>query len=321
LTRGISDDAAQRTAPHDVHGRIGVDVVTDSSQRLLECPRFAALPLQLVALQLSPEHRARAVVEKVPASDDPLSGAPSRLYAMFPLNVRRSLHVLSAAGVLLTVALGPVAVSGASSVPTAASVIKTTKAALAQQSGVHIVVSETVGKTKTTVVVDIGTTTGTESITSGQKYVSITVTPKFAYVQGTSSGLSGIMGLTATQVKLVGTKSIAMAAGSTPYKRFKTSLTTAALLTFLPVAKGTTLLPVVAGSGSYKLRWSVKASASSAKVTSVLTIASNKSALPQSETVKSSTGGGATTFSHWGESVHLTVPNSSNVVSYKKVFG
>jgi hypothetical protein len=253
--------------------------------------------------------------------DDPLSSASSRLCAVFPLNVRRSLHVWSAAVVLLTVALGPVAVSGASSAPTAASVIRATKAALAQQSGVHIVVSETAGKTKTTVVVDIGTTTGTESITSGQKHVSITVTSKFAYVQGTSSGLTGIMGLTATQAKLVGTRSISMAAGSTHYTSFKTSLTTAALLTFLPVAQGTTLLPVVAGSGSYKLRWSAKASASSAKVTNVLTIASDKSALPQSETVKSATGAGATTFSHWGESVHLTVPNSSNVVSYKKVFG
>ncbi|HVB70535.1 MAG TPA: hypothetical protein VND83_03405 [Acidimicrobiales bacterium] len=239
---------------------------------------------------------------------------------MSPLSIRWSLRVLTSVGVAAALAYLPAAASGASGAPTAASVIASTKAAMAKQTGVHIVVSENAGKTKTTVVVDLGTATGTETITTGKKFVAIIVTKKFAYVRGSAGGLTGIMGLTAAQEKIVGTKSIVMDAGSTPYTSFKTSLTTGALQSFLPKTKGTTLLPVVAGSGSYRIRWSVKSTSTSAKVTSVLKIASDKTSLPLSETVTSSTGAGATTFSHWGETVHLRVPSSSNLVTYTKVF-
>jgi hypothetical protein len=240
---------------------------------------------------------------------------------MFPPFVRRSLRVLSAAAVLSGAGLGAVATAGASTPSTVAGVLKATKTALNKQSGVHILVNETAGKTKTIVVVDLGATTGAETITSGKKFVSVVLTPKFVYIKGSAAGLTGIMGLTAAQELKVGTKSIALAAGSTPYGAFHTSLTTGALLTFLPVVKGTTLLPAVAGSTSFRLRWSSTSSASSSKVTSLLTIAGGSSHLPTSETVTSSTGAGSTVFSRWGETVHLTVPDPSKTVTYKQVFG
>jgi hypothetical protein len=239
---------------------------------------------------------------------------------MFPPSVRRSLRVLTSAGVAAALIYGPAAASGAASAATAASVIAATKTAMAKQTGVHIVVTENAGKTKTKVVVDLGKATGTETITTGKKYVSIIVTTKFAYVRGSLGGLTGIMGLTAKQAGVVGTKSIVMDAGSTPYTSFKTSLTTGALQSFLPKVKGTTLLPVLAGSGSYRIRWSVKSSSSGAKVTSTLTIKSNRTSLPVSETVTSTTGAGSTTFTHWGETPYLLVPNPSNLVTYTKVF-
>jgi hypothetical protein len=226
-----------------------------------------------------------------------------------------------AVAVASSVVIGAGAGAGASSAPSAASIIKAARAAIAKQSSVHIVVYSKTGKVTTKVVVDIGLTSGTERITQGAKAVTITLTAKGAYVKGTPSGLTGIMGLTAAQEKIVGTRSVAMASGSVPYKSFQQSLTTPALLTFLPSAKGTKLLPVVKGSGSYRLRWTTKGTTSTSSVTSTLLISSNSDSLPESETIAGGTGGGSTTFSHWGETVHATAPDSSHVVTYKKVFG
>jgi hypothetical protein len=239
---------------------------------------------------------------------------------MFSPSRRRSLRALVALAVPFAALIGPVAGSAATT-PTAASIIKAAKSAVATESGVHIVVHTTSGKTATKVIVDIGKSTGLEVITTGAKKVTITVTRAAVYVQGNAAGLTGIMSLTAAQEKIVGTKAITMKSGTAPYKSFKASLTTPALIAFLPSATGTKLLPVVAGSGNYQLKWTTKGTTSATDVTNVLKLSSAKNTLPQSETVHSSTGGGTTVFSHWGESVNPPAPNSNNLVSYDKVFG
>ncbi|MFI5034754.1 MAG: hypothetical protein ACHQFZ_00935 [Acidimicrobiales bacterium] len=239
---------------------------------------------------------------------------------MSPLFVRRSCRALIAVGALSFAVGAPIAALGASPVPTASSVIKAAQKALGQQTGVHIVVVSKSGKTTTNVVVDIGKTSGEEMITSGAKHVTITLTPFYAFVKGTPTGLTGIMGLTSAQEKIVNGRSISMKAGTTPYQSFKQSLTTPALLTFLPAVKGTTLLPVVSGSGIYRLRWSTKGTSSSPSITSVLTFTSVNAVLPKSEVITGKTGAGSTTFSNWGETVNPATP-SGGVVTYKKVFG
>jgi hypothetical protein len=233
---------------------------------------------------------------------------------------RWSLRAFVALGACAVVLAGTVAASAATA-PTAASVIKATTTALNAEKGVHVVVHTTAGATKTKVVVDIGTTTGKEVITSGAKSVTITVTPAAVYVKGNKLGLTTIMGLTAAQQKIVGTKSITVKAGSSTYTSFKASLTTPALIAFLPAAKGTTLLPVVAGSGSYQLKWTTAATSSSSASTNVLKISSAKNSLPESEKVTTSNGGGTTVFSKWGETVNPATPSASSQVTYKKVFG
>jgi hypothetical protein len=239
---------------------------------------------------------------------------------MFPLFLRRSLGVLVASLVTATVVLVPGSAYATSSL-SAASVIKAAQAAIAKQISVHVVVYSRTGKVKTKVVVDIGRKTGTERITQGAKSVTITLTKKGAYVRGTPTGMTGIMGLTAAQEKIVGTLSVAMAVGSAPYKSFQQSLTTPALLTFLPAAKGTTLLPTLKGSHSYRLRWTTKSTTSPTGVTSTIFISSRSDSLPLSETITGATGGGTTTFSRWGETIYAHAPDPSKVITYKKVFG
>ena len=172
------------------------------------------------------------------------------------------------------------------------------------------------------VVVDIGKTSGVETVSSGLKKVTITVTPSFAYLSGTASGLATIMGLTAAQVKTVGTRSISMAAGSGPYTNFARNLLSPVLLGMLPLSKGTTLKKGTHNNKvDYLLSWTTKASATTPVTKSVLTIASDKTSLPIKETIASSSGGGTTIFSNWGEKVNVQVPSASSIVTYAKVFG
>jgi hypothetical protein len=178
----------------------------------------------------------------------------------------------------------------------------------------------TTGTTKSKVVVDLGPTSGLEEIFQGSQHVTIALTAKNAYVKGTKEGLIKIMGLTAAQVKIVGSKSIQMASGTSPYSSFKASLTTAALNEFLPKAKGTTLLPVVKGSGRYRLKWTVKGTTSATNVTSVLDVSSTSPSLPIVEVITGKSGDGTTKFSKWGESVNVSSPSSSDTIAYSKVF-
>lgn len=62
----VSHDAIDRATPHVAHGRIAFRVVPDCSQRLLERPSFAALPLQLTALQIRSEQCPWTVIEEMP---------------------------------------------------------------------------------------------------------------------------------------------------------------------------------------------------------------------------------------------------------------
>ena len=238
-------------------------------------------------------------------------------------NLRRhrfQLTSLALASTLLTAGLASGA--GASSGPTAKSVLKAAQSALAKVSGVHIEVNSKSGTVYSTVVVDIGKTSGIESVSSGLKKITITVTPTFAYLSGSPAGLSTIMGLTAAQIKKVGGNSIVMAAGTTPYANFQRNLTSGVLLGMLPASKGTTLK---SGTHNHKkdyvLTWTTAASGTTPITKSVLTIAGDKTSLPIKESISSASGGGTTIFSKWGESVNPPVPNASATVTYKKIFG
>jgi hypothetical protein len=168
-------------------------------------------------------------------------------------------------------------------------------------------------------VADIGEKTGTETFTKGKESFTITVTPTYAYLSGTKTGLTDIMGLTSGEQKKVGAASISMKEGSTAYTTFKDNLTIGALTKLLPVIKGTKLLTKRdKATNGYDISWVTAASTDSPKTTTVMTISSGKGSLPIKEVVTTSAGTSETKFSKWGESVQVVVPSST--IPYTKVF-
>jgi len=203
--------------------------------------------------------------------------------------------------------------------PTTKTLIKATSSELAKQTSVHIKVYALAANSSSSVVADIGKKTGTETFTKGAETFSITVTPTYAYLSGSKTGLTEIMGLSAAEQKKVGKSSISMKVGSTPYATFKSNLTVGALLHLLPTAKGTTLLAKRdKATHGYDLKWVTPASSQSPKSTTVLTISSGKKSLPSKELVTTSAGTSETTFSKWGEGVQVVVPSST--IPYNTIF-
>ena len=230
---------------------------------------------------------------------------------------------------LLSLALGstvlvtalPIAAQASVKNPTAASVIKATNKALLKQKGVHVAVNSTSSGVTSTVSVDIGNGYGTEKITSGKNAVTIIVTPTWAYLSGSKTGLISIMGLSAAQQKKVGTLWVTMKASTTPYESFSSNLTTSVLGHILPPAKGTKFSTDSTSKKNYQLTWKTAASSTAAATKSVLKISAGSKTLPLSETITSKSGGGTTVFSKWGEHVTETAPSSKDTIAYAKVLG
>jgi hypothetical protein len=219
--------------------------------------------------------------------------------------------------VVSSVTVSASAGAGATTKPTAASVLAAVKTAMSHESGVHISVTSSSATTRSEATVDIGTKRGTETYVSGTSRVKIVVTPTSAYLSGNATGLTSLVGLSAKQQKLVGTKAIEMKVGTSPYASFKSNLTTSAFAAFLPTTKSVALSRDKAND--YVLTWSTKATSTAPAVTSVLTISAGAKALPLKEVATATTGGGTTIFSKWGESVSTPVPPASSTIPYATV--
>lgn len=204
--------------------------------------------------------------------------------------------------------------------PSASTIIAAAKTSLAKQTGVHITVSTEDDKKLSTVVANIGTSSGYETYKDGAESFTISLTKKYAYLSGSSTGLTTLMGLTAAEQKKVGTKSIIMKAGSAPYKTFKTNLTSAAFSQLLPAVKGTTLLAARdKTTNGYQLSWTTAATSSAPKEKSVLVISSGSSTVPLKESVTTSAGDSKTTFTKWDKPFVVKIPTST--IAYATVFG
>jgi hypothetical protein len=211
--------------------------------------------------------------------------------------------------------------AGASS-PTATSVLNAAKAAIAKQTGVHLVVFSKSGSTSNTVTADLGSNVGTESIVSGTASATIRVTPDYGYLDGNSDGLTTIFGMTAAQAKKVGKGWISMKSGTSQYTDLKSGATVSAITGVLPAAKGTTLSTTASGgSRVYVLKWTTAATSTSSKVLNTLTISAVGSALPVQESASTSSGSGTTTFTKWGEHVQVGAPPANSTIAYSKVTG
>ena len=218
------------------------------------------------------------------------------------------------------VVAAPVAAQASGKDTSASSVISSTKAAIASESGVHVLVTSKISSSSTKVVADIGATSGIETITRGSDVATIKVTPTYAYLSGNAAGLTTLMGLSAKQQKKVGTDTISMKNGTTPYKDLKSSITIPVLATLLPAVKGTMYSTrVIDGQPYYELSWTTKATSSTSKSESVLTLPEGTPVLPSREVSTSSSGTSTTTFSKWGERINITKPPTSQIIPYSKV--
>ena len=113
---------------------------------------------------------------------------------------RRVLPLAAIAFVASTAALA----SAASAAVTTSSILKAAKAAMAKQTGVHLVDASKSGSTSVLAIVDFGTKSGEETLSEGKARLTLKLTPTYAYVSGNSSGLTTIFGLTAKEAKKVG---------------------------------------------------------------------------------------------------------------------
>lgn len=218
------------------------------------------------------------------------------------------------------VAAAPIAAQASVKDPSASSVISTTKATIANESGVHVLFISKTSSSSTKVVADIGATSGVETITEGSDRATIKVTPTYAYLSGNAAGLISLMGLSAKEQKKVGSDVISMKAGTTPYKSLKSSITIPVLANLLPTAKGTTYSTKnIDGTPHYQLSWTAKATSSTSESKSVLTLSEGAAVLPIREVSTSSSRTGTTIFSKWGEHVSASVPSTSQIISYSKV--
>jgi hypothetical protein len=234
-----------------------------------------------------------------------------------------------AAGVLTVGAVSlvvPALLSGPASAasPTASSVISASKAAIGQQSSVHVVFAAKQGSSpQEKIVADAGKTSGKENITDGSGHVAIRVTPTDAYVSGNASGLSSILGLTASEAEKVGSRWIYWKSGTSQYSTLKADVTMSSVSGLLPKAKGTNLsTTTVGGRQLYVLKWTEAATSSAPKLSNTLQLAATGPTLPV-VAVSTASGGdrASTTLSGWGDPVVVTAPPSSSTVSAPKITG
>jgi hypothetical protein len=235
----------------------------------------------------------------------------------FPRRTPLSLSLVALSGALI---VGPaLAAQGATTSPTTASVLASATKSLDKESGVHIVVTTVDNKVKSSVVADIGTTSGSETYVSGSETFTIVVTPKAAYLYGSKKGLTKLMGLSASEQSKVGAEAIVMKEGTSPYTTFHSNLTSSAFSQLLPPTKGTSLLAKRdKATKGYQLSWTTAKTTSTPKELSILTISSGAKTLPLKEEVTTTAGSSHTAFTKWGESVQVQVPTKT--VPYATVF-
>jgi hypothetical protein len=243
--------------------------------------------------------------------------APARgAIARVPVALAVALPLVGAVAVPLVVASTPASAATVS----VAAVTKEAKAAIAKQTSAHLEFNAA-SKTSTTkekIVADVGSSTGTETITDGTAVLHVVVTPKAGYISGSASGLTSLFGMTAADATKVGKRWEFWKSGTTQFKNLKAVVTVHSLESLLPKSAGTT----VSSKGSNNvLKWTSAASGSTPKLNNTLSIAKGTN-LPVEETSTDAAGEKVTTaISKWGETVTVHAPAASSSVAASKITG
>ncbi|HUC04968.1 MAG TPA: hypothetical protein VL961_06195 [Acidimicrobiales bacterium] len=223
--------------------------------------------------------------------------------------------------VAAAVVTGPLR-AGAAQDASVASVLSEVKAAVHRQTGVHVsfaVTSKSLERSER-IVADVGSSSGSETVTAGSWSLQVKLTPTHGYVKGNSSGLTSLFGMSSTQAKRAGTKWVVWKKGSSQYKNLETDVTFAAVVDLLPKAKGTHLsTQTVNGVAEDVLTWVTPATDSIPKLNNTLTVTASSS-LPVLEVSTGSEGTKASeSLSSWGEKVSVPVPPSRDTLASSRL--
>jgi hypothetical protein len=206
---------------------------------------------------------------------------------------------------------------------TTASVLSSARSAIAGQASAHVVFTAHSGNSNTTekIIADVSSTGGTETVFEGSADVAIRVTPAFAYVSGTSSGLTTLFGMSAASAKRIGRDWESWKSGSSQYRILKNDLTMSSVSALLPKASGTTLTTTrVHGAQMYVLKWTTGATDSVPKLSNTLTISAGGQQLPMTKTSTASGGTSTTTVvSQWGEAVIVRAPPNTSTIASSQI--
>jgi hypothetical protein len=204
-----------------------------------------------------------------------------------------------------------------------ASVVTTASNSILAQKSVHVVIAgQKAGSAGAAerIVADIGTETGTESISSGTATAAIRVTRTDAYFTGTPTGLTTFIGLTPAAARKAGSRWVDIKKGTNEYKDLAAEDTMAALpASILPATGNAAQLSTTTISGRkvYVLDWKTAPSGSGGQVSERLVLAATTQALPISETTTANGDSQAVTLDHWGESITVRAPASA--IPYSRV--
>jgi hypothetical protein len=208
---------------------------------------------------------------------------------------------------------------------TTGSVLQTATKAIAQQTSAHVVFVAHASSSSTTekIIADVGLAGGSETLSEGKAYLAIRVTSTFAYVSGSSSGLTTLFGLTSAQAKKLGTDWESWKPGTKQYASLKADLTMSSVTALLPKVKGTRLSgDATNGSKLYVLKWTSAATNSIPKLSHTLTLSTMGATLPIEVTETSSTGVKVKTeLSKWDENFSVLEPPVASTIASSKISG
>jgi hypothetical protein len=217
----------------------------------------------------------------------------------------------------------------------ATSVINAADDSMLTQKGVHLVITDQAASatsgpnagpataaTAQRIVADIGTVTGTETITDGTTNAAIRITSKAAYFTGDPTGLTAYLGLSRTSADKVASRWVAIKAGTTEYQALAAENTIASVpSSLLPSAADAVQVrtATIDGRKTYVLTWKAAASGSSPAYSAELILTVTPQILPVSETIATSGASKTVAFSRWGSPFTVTAPAS--VIPYSQVSG
>jgi hypothetical protein len=220
----------------------------------------------------------------------------------------------------------------------ATSVINAADDSMLTQKGVHLVITDqaasaasgkgganagpTPAAAAQRIVADIGTVTGTETITDGTTNAAIRITSKAAYFTGDPTGLTAYLGLSQKSADKVASRWVAIKAGTTEYQALAAENTIASVPpSLLPSAADAVQVrtATIDGRKTYVLTWKAAASGSSPAYSAELILTVTPQILPVSETIATSGASKTVTFSRWGSPFTVTPPAS--VIPYSQVSG